>query len=191
MVEPAACGQTLGQSADRHRGRAGGAMSEHVAEVMGGGLALDVRADGEDDFAHGTGGEATFELADPEVFRMDVIEWRQPSTEHVVEPVVGAGAFEGDDVGWLFDHADDGLVAFWRLAERSRGGRALEKSANLAMDDPLGGGFQGSGQLHGDAGFSGEQGDGHAFGAAGADSLQSFQMQDKALNFCVATLVDI
>jgi hypothetical protein len=59
----------------------------------------------------------------------------------------------------------------------------LEKSAHLAMDDSLGGGFQGPSQLHGDAGFSGEQGDGHAFGAAGTDSLQPFQMQDQTLNF--------
>lgn len=107
VVEAAAGGQALGEAGEGEWGVGGGEGGEVVGEVVGGGFAFDVGAGGEDDFADAAEGEATGEGGDAEVFGVDVIEGREPTAEDVVEPVEGAGSFERDDVGGLFDDAED------------------------------------------------------------------------------------
>ena len=171
--EAAAGGEALGDAGDGELFAA-----EDIGEVIGGGFAFDVGAEGEDDFARGLGVDAGEELGDAELIGADVIEWGEAAAEGVVAAAEDAGALEGKDVGGLLDDAEEGGVAGRIGADFAEGGEAEEGTA-LAGADGLGGGLDGLGDFDGPgvAGLVHPEGD--ALGATGADAGHAAQLGDE------------
>src|SRR5690606_5406290 len=109
VVEVAADGQPGGQARDGQLER-----SEQAGEIGGGGLALDVRVQREDDLLGLPGAEAAHQLGDAQVVRAYAADRVDRAAEHVVAALELADLLDRDDVLGLLDHADH-LVAAARV----------------------------------------------------------------------------
>lgn len=80
-------------------------------EIEARGVALDVGGQREHDFLNWLAREASFELADAQVFGCDAVYRRDFSAQDVEFAFKGAGFFDAEDVHGAFDDTDDGGIA--------------------------------------------------------------------------------
>jgi hypothetical protein len=73
---------------------------------VGGCLAFDIGAEGEDDFVGEFECDASDELIDTELVRADMVERGEATAEGVVEAGKDAAAFQWEDVCGMFNDAD-------------------------------------------------------------------------------------
>ena len=66
------------------------------------------------------GFDAVHQIRDAQLLRADAVEGRNGSVQHVIDAVVVPRLFDGGDVGRLFDHADEALVARGAACNRRR-----------------------------------------------------------------------
>ena len=104
--QAAAGGQAVGDAGDFQAG-----AREAFGEVMAGGVAFHVGAEGDDDFLDGLVLQALFQFGDAEVLGLDAVERRNLSAENVVFAVEGRGLFHAKDVSGVLDEADQAGVA--------------------------------------------------------------------------------
>ena len=127
----------------------GKGLGDGLAEVVGGGFAFDVGAGGEDDFADLADAEALEEGGDAEVVGADVVEGAEAAVEGVVAAAEGTAALEGEDVGGLFDDAEEGVVAGGVVAKGAAEAAAGEEATGGAEEDVGAGGVEGLGEVGG------------------------------------------
>src|SRR5581483_5394626 len=80
-------------------------------EVRGRGLSGHVRIRREDDLLDAVALDAPEQFVDPEVRRIDPVEWRERAAEHVVEAAELRRPLDRDQVARLLDDADQRTVA--------------------------------------------------------------------------------
>src|SRR5690606_12688743 len=80
-------------------------LARDLRQGVGGGLALDGRIGGDDQFLHFALAEAVGEPVQADLARPDAIERTQPSLQHEVQAAVAGGLFDRQAVGRRFDHA--------------------------------------------------------------------------------------
>ena len=162
--ESGAGGQAMGQPGD-----AGTARGQTFGEIVGGGIAFDVGAQREDDFANDARGQAGLQFGDAEVFGFDTAERGEFAAEHVVSAVEGAGFLEHEDIGGMFDDTEEGGIPLGIGADGA--GLAFgEGAAILARPDFLAGVADGLGELPGELEVRLDEMEGDAFGGSGADA---------------------
>ena len=79
---------------------------QKVGQVVAGGVAFHVGAEGEDDFLHRLGAETRFQFRDPQVLRADAVERRDLPAQHMKAPVERAGLLDAENVRGPLHHAD-------------------------------------------------------------------------------------
>ena len=99
------------------------AALELLREIGRGGFAFYRGIGGEDDFVDVAGIDAGEEIRDAQLVRADAVQRRNRAVQNVKDSVEVLGLFDGGDVGGLFDHADQALVARGDWCSRRRGRR--------------------------------------------------------------------
>src|ERR1700759_1058517 len=116
-----------------------GALTQPGGNVQRGRLAGGGRVGGDDHLpnrAVGVSVNPLVELGDLQVLGVHPVDRRQRTAQHVVAAGELVGAFDGDDVGGLLDHADELRVA--ALVGADAAARAVgEVEPDLAQTDPL------------------------------------------------------
>ena len=173
VFEATAGGHALGEA-----GEGDGEVSEEGDEIIGGGFAFDIGAEGEDDFGGGIFGGALEEGIDAEIVGADVIEGGDAATEGVVATGESARAFDGEDIGGLFDDAEEEGVAKGIGAELAMGFGGEEATEGAGVN-ALGDALDGASDFGGVGVWGLDHPEGDAFGASGADAWQAFEFGDE------------
>src|SRR5919202_3738757 len=96
--------------ADRQPARQSRHPDGHVLNLLGykerRRLASRVRVGGDHDLPYHFLADPLDELSYPQVLRLDAVQGRESSTEHVVQALVLAGPFDRADIVRILDHAD-------------------------------------------------------------------------------------
>jgi len=101
VLESAAGGKTMSDAADAHAER-----REHFDEVVCGRFAFHIGTKGENNLGGILKRNAICELLDAELIRANVIEGSEAPAKGVVKAVKRSRAFEGKNVGGVFDDAN-------------------------------------------------------------------------------------
>ena len=167
--ESAAGGQAVGDAGDFEiRTR------KALGEVVTGGIAFDVGAEGDDDFVNGFAREALFQTGDAEVFGFNTVERRNFSAEDVKFSAKGTSFLNAQDVHGAFDDADERGVAA-RVGAESAGGLLSERAADFAKFNLRAGTEDGVGEIFDDGGIGLDQMQGDALGGTRTDAGQFAQ----------------
>jgi hypothetical protein len=95
-----------GREAVGDTGGANAKRGENFDKVVGGGLAFDVGAEGEDNLGGRFQANALDEAGDTKLIGTDVVQRSEAATQGVVEASENATALERKDIGGLLDNAD-------------------------------------------------------------------------------------
>ncbi len=106
MLDFAADRQAAGDAGDLQAAR-----PQHLAEVVGGGLALVGEIGGEDDFLHHAVAGTREQALEMQFLRPDAVERREVAHQHVVHALEGVGLLHHVEVGRHLDDAQQGGVA--------------------------------------------------------------------------------
>ena len=79
MIQPAPRGKALGNAGDMAI-----TLCKNLGEVIGSGLALDIRSQGEDHLDTGVVFNATDELGNAQIFGSDIVQGRELATQTVL-----------------------------------------------------------------------------------------------------------
>src|SRR5216683_3137891 len=82
-----------------------------LREIGGGGFALYGGVGGDDDLVHAARVDTSNEVGDAKLLRPNAMQRRDRAVKHVVYAVKVLCLFDGGDVGRLFDHAHQALIA--------------------------------------------------------------------------------
>ncbi len=143
--------------------------SQSFRQIKSGGIAFDVRPEGNHNFLNGFRGETFFQFGNAQVIRVDAIQGRNFSTEDVKFAVERAGLFDAQDIHGLLHYSDQGRIAP-RVGANLAGGGLSQCAAIGAELNPLPRAHDRFGQLFriGTVGLHEVQRD--AFGGAGANA---------------------
>src|SRR6056297_274285 len=111
IIQLAANGNTLRERCERNP------AVKLIGDVMRGGLAIDRGVEREDHLGDLFGLDPVHEFRYAQRLGSDLIERRQRATKHVIAPLEGLTAFHRPEVGYILDHADLAVGAFWRGAD--------------------------------------------------------------------------
>src|SRR5579859_311439 len=84
---------------------------QQSCEMDGRGLALDGRVGGDDDLIQAAALNPFQQRRYAQLFRPHSVQWRNGSMKNVIDAVIKPGFFNGSDIGGLFHHADQSLIA--------------------------------------------------------------------------------
>src|SRR5208282_4046173 len=82
-----------------------------LGEIGGGGFSLDGGIGGQDNFFDFAAADPADQVGDAQLFWAHSVQWRNGAVEHVVDAVKMPRLLDGGNVGRLFDHADQLLIA--------------------------------------------------------------------------------
>src|SRR5207249_4704797 len=103
-------------------------------DVIRRGLALDIRAERQDYFGRMLASHSANQCGDSQIVGADVIERGDASSERMILPAENARPFNRQNVGWLLDHAEQGIVAIRRSAEIAERFGSKEAALWAGMD---------------------------------------------------------
>ena len=176
--ELAAGGDAAGEARDRDRE---GAQS--IGNEQRGSVAFEVGVRGQDDLTNISGGDALREGFEGELVGSDPLERSQAAEQHVIDAVVGAGAFQRQQVAWLFHDTNQGVVAAWIAADGALSVLGLgEVEAGGAVSGAILGVADGVGEGEGFLGGCAQDVVGEALGRFGADAGQAAELVDEAVH---------
>ena len=153
----------MGDPGDGHtRGR------DHLGEVVGRGLTLDIGTESKNDFRGTLGIKTLHQLSDPEIFRPDAVERGEFAAKGMVTATKGTGPLQGKDIGRRLHDAKFLAIPRGVTTEKALLGLG-EKAAKTAgpQDFPCPG--NGKDQLVGLCVGGTRQPEGNPFGTAGTD----------------------
>ena len=101
LLDPSPGGKSLGNTSHRHpRG------SNHLGQIVGGGLPLDIGPQGENHFLRAFLTETFEQFADAQMFRPDAIQRGEFPSQGMVASPENPGALERQDVGGCLNHTE-------------------------------------------------------------------------------------
>jgi len=100
MLETTSSRDPLGDPGDSDTG-----VNEKVRDIVGRGLAFDIRGERQNNFRDALVPYAHDELRQLKIFRRNIIQRGKPAPENVVATGKRTGALNGEDIGRLFDDA--------------------------------------------------------------------------------------
>ena len=172
--EAGAGGDAGGEAGDLHA--EGG---ELLGQKQGGGFAAGVGAKAKNDLGHLILLRPLEESGNFQLLWSDSVQRREQSAEDVVLPLEGTGAFEIQDIGRVFDDAEEGSVPVFIATDLAK--PLFAKESALRAGFHLGLGFlHRVGEVVRSAGRGGEKVKGEALGGAGPDAGQFAQGGDEA-----------
>jgi len=161
---------------------------ESFAQIEGGAVAFEGGVEAQDDFADGCGAgvgggvfDALDEAGDGEVVGTDAFERADTAHEHVVEPFIHRGLFEGEQVFGLLDDEHDGAIAGCVIADGAKGAVG-EVVAVLALAHGLFDVDDGLGKAHGGAFVGFQDVEGEALGTAAANAGKFGELSDEGVD---------
>ena len=101
VLEPSPSRQAMSNAGERNS-----KWGENFGEVVCCGFPFHIGTECEDYFGRTVFFDSTKKRFDAELLGTDVVEWREASAQGVVKPAKNAAAFEREDIGRLFDHAE-------------------------------------------------------------------------------------
>ena len=132
-LETGAGGDAGGEAGDLHA--EGG---ELLGQEQGGGFAAGVGAEAKNDL----GDLVLFcpfeESGNFQLFGSDPVQGREESAEDVILPLEGSGTFEVEDIGRVFDDAEEGGVTVLISADLAKAVLAKETALRAGLDLDLG-----------------------------------------------------
>ena len=148
---------------------------EQVVQVGCRGFPFHIGSGCQNDFTARLAGDAFHQGVDIEVFRFHIIQRGELASQAVVQPAVGAAAFNGNDVRSLFHHADERAVPLFIPAGGAGFAGGAEKAAYGARGDVFSRLADGAGNGFRLSHVALEHPQGHALRAAGADARKLFK----------------
>ena len=105
VIQPTSRRKALGNAGDMAI-----TLCKHLCQVIGGGLTLDIRSQGENHLNTGIVFNATDQLTNTQIFGRDIVQGRQLATEAVIITSKHTGSFQREDVSGLFHHTKFTLI---------------------------------------------------------------------------------
>lgn len=174
VFEAAAGGESVGDTCE---GNAEGV--EDFEQVLGGGLAFDIGAQGKDEFGGVLVPEALQKGGDAELVGTDVVEGGEAAAQRVVKALKDPAALEGKDIGGVLDDAEFAALAGREVAKFTQSGGG-EKPAPQAGANGGGSIHEGLGELGGFGLLVAKKPESAALGTAGSKAREAAEFAHEA-----------